>query len=45
MDANAGSIKEIFKKTYGAKDMLKWFVRWRVFYLACGELFRFDNGN
>ncbi len=24
---------------------LCWFVRWRLFYLACSELFAYDGGN
>lgn len=24
---------------------LKWFVYWRLFYLACSELFKYNGGN
>lgn len=31
--------------TYGQRDTVKWWVRWRVFYLACSELFAFKGGS
>ncbi len=31
--------------TYGKQDTTKWWVRWRVFYLACSELFAFNGGS
>ena len=33
------------QKTYGKSNSLKWFVRWRLFYLACSELFNYNHGN
>ena len=33
------------QKTYGKSNGLKWFVRWRLFYLACSELFNYSHGN
>jgi cyclopropane fatty-acyl-phospholipid synthase-like methyltransferase len=30
--------------TYGQEGVAKWFYRWQVFYLACAELFAWDNG-
>ena len=29
--------------TYG-KEASKWFVYWRLFYLACSELFKYNGG-
>jgi cyclopropane-fatty-acyl-phospholipid synthase len=29
--------------TYGS-EWRKWFVYWRVFYMACSELFKHSNG-
>ncbi len=29
---------------YPKGQALRWFVYWRLFYLACSELFRFNNG-
>jgi cyclopropane-fatty-acyl-phospholipid synthase len=31
-------------QTYGRESALKWFVYWRLFYLACSELFNFNGG-
>lgn len=33
------------QETYGANQGLKWWVYWRLFYLACSELFRYKGGN
>jgi cyclopropane-fatty-acyl-phospholipid synthase len=43
MDQNQTVIKKVFKETYGA-DSEKWFQRWRVFHLACSELFGYEKG-
>jgi cyclopropane-fatty-acyl-phospholipid synthase len=33
----------IFRKTYGTQAR-RWFGRWRIFFLACAELFGYRNG-
>lgn len=43
MDANKDKIMPLFEKTYGA-EAVKWYNRWRVFYMSCGELFAFNHG-
>ena len=45
MDANRAEIRRIFRETYGAADETKWWVYWRVFYMACAELWNFRDGN
>jgi len=45
MDANEPEIRQIFAQTYGAENETKWWVYWRVFYLACAELWNFRGGN
>ena len=45
MDANKHRIMPVLRSTYGQKDALRWFNRWRMFYLACSELFGFNDGN
>ncbi len=45
MDANEPEIRRIFAQTYGAENETKWWVYWRVFYLACAELWNFRGGN
>jgi len=32
-------------ETYGATDAERWFQRWRIFFMACAELFAFNNGS
>ncbi|KAF8068348.1 (S)-coclaurine N-methyltransferase [Scenedesmus sp. PABB004] len=43
-DRQRKAIMPIFAKTYGREAALKWFVYWRLFYLACSELFAFNRG-
>lgn len=43
MDRNGKIIMTIFEKTYG-KDAPIWFQRWRIFFMACAELFGYKNG-
>ena len=45
MDIHKEEIIPIFEKSYGKESALKWFVYWRVFYLACAELWKFNKGN
>ena len=44
MDANKEAITPILVQTYGAKDAQMWRNRWRIFYMACAELFGYNNG-
>lgn len=37
-------IMPLFEETYGKDQALKWFVYWRLFYLACSELFKYEEG-
>jgi len=43
-DKNIAQIREIFAKTYGADQVTKWTAYWRSFFLACAELFIYNNG-
>jgi cyclopropane-fatty-acyl-phospholipid synthase len=45
MDANGAAIMPILEKTYGKEESLKWWVYWRVFFMACAELWGFKGGN
>jgi cyclopropane-fatty-acyl-phospholipid synthase len=45
MDTHEPEIRQIFRDTYGAGNETKWWVYWRVFYLACAELWNFRGGN
>ena len=44
MDAHRTEIMPLFAETYGARDAVKWWAYWRVFYLACAELWNFRGG-
>ncbi len=43
-DANRTPLLQLFAKTYGEKEALLWFHRWRLFFLACSELFGYRGG-
>lgn len=43
MDQQAKMLKPLFEKTYG-KDAAAWWQRWRIFFMACAELFGLDQG-
>jgi cyclopropane-fatty-acyl-phospholipid synthase len=44
MDAHKRELMPLFRETYGAEQAVTWWVRWRLFYLACSELFNYSNG-
>lgn len=45
MDLYKNEIISIFGKTYREENALKWFVYWRIFFMACAELWGFNKGN
>jgi len=44
MDSNKDIVLSIFKDTYGVEATI-WLQRWRIFYMACAELFGYNKGN
>lgn len=44
MDKNKTEITPILETTYGKHQLIKWRVYWRVFFMACAELWGFNNG-
>lgn len=42
-DENQACVMRIFRECYG-KDAKLWFQRWRMFYMACSELFAYNKG-
>ncbi|MCD6067540.1 MAG: class SAM-dependent methyltransferase [Bacteroidetes bacterium] len=44
MDAHKAQIMPLFENTYGKEDALKWWVYWRIFYMACAELWAYNEG-
>jgi cyclopropane-fatty-acyl-phospholipid synthase len=45
MDRNRAKIMPIFEKFYGKDQALKWFSYWRIFFMACSELWGYKSGN
>ena len=43
MDARRAEVIPILAETYG-QDSAKWWMRWRIFFMACAELFDFNDG-
>ena len=44
MDKNKSQIMPLFESTYGKDQAVKWWVYWRLFYMACAELCGYNNG-
>lgn len=45
MDKHKKEIIPLFIQTYGEEKALKWWVYWRIFYIACSELWGYNNGD
>ena len=45
MDQHKSSLWPVFEATYGADRAETWWQRWRIFYMACAELFDYKNGH
>jgi cyclopropane-fatty-acyl-phospholipid synthase len=44
-DARRAAVLPVLEGAYGGKDAgWVWYNRWRLFYLACSELFRYNGG-
>jgi cyclopropane-fatty-acyl-phospholipid synthase len=44
MDKHRDEITPILARCYGADNVQVWRQRWRIFFMACAELFGFDDG-
>ncbi len=44
MDAARDDLMPLFQKTYGPRQALRWWVYWRIFFMASAELFNFRAG-
>lgn len=44
MDKHKAQIMPLFETTYGKDQALKWWVYWRIFYMACAELWAYKGG-
>ena len=44
LDRNKDGVMPILASTYGKDDAARWLMRWRMFFMACEELFRYRDG-
>jgi len=44
MDSKRAQVMPILEKTYGKDNALKWYVYWRLFFIACAEFFGIEGG-
>jgi cyclopropane-fatty-acyl-phospholipid synthase len=44
MDARRERVWPILEQTYGELCAQQWWMRWRMFFMACAELFGYDRG-
>jgi cyclopropane-fatty-acyl-phospholipid synthase len=45
MDARRETILPTLAEVYGAEEAARWLQRWRIFFMACSELWGFRGGN
>ncbi|HTA27762.1 MAG TPA: cyclopropane-fatty-acyl-phospholipid synthase family protein [Bacteroidia bacterium] len=45
MDSHKQEIMKIMERVYGKQDALKWWCYWRIFFMACAELWGYKDGN
>ena len=45
MDDHKAELFPLITETYGAENAMKWWSYWRVFYMACAELWGYNNGH
>lgn len=44
-DAHRDEILAVFTEVYGADEAKLWVQRWRIFFMACAELWGYDGGH
>jgi cyclopropane-fatty-acyl-phospholipid synthase len=44
MDRNRAAIEPILAETYGADQVRRWWIYWRVFFMSCAELWGYSAG-
>jgi cyclopropane-fatty-acyl-phospholipid synthase len=45
MDGHRAEILPIFAQTYGEAQTTRWWVYWRIFFMACAELWGYRGGD
>lgn len=44
MDARRAAVWPILDQTYGPEHAAQWWMRWRIFFMSCAELFGYERG-
>jgi cyclopropane-fatty-acyl-phospholipid synthase len=44
IDQQRAAVLPILAGTYGADQADRWFTRWRIFFMACAELWGYNDG-
>ena len=44
MDSRRGAVMPVLEATYGKGQAERWRMRWRIFFMACEELFAYNGG-
>jgi cyclopropane-fatty-acyl-phospholipid synthase len=44
MDSRRDAVWPIIVSVYGEQQAQNWWMRWRMFFMACAELFAYDDG-
>jgi cyclopropane-fatty-acyl-phospholipid synthase len=44
MDRQGAAVDNVLASTYGASEVARWRGRWRVFFMACAEMFGYHHG-
>jgi cyclopropane-fatty-acyl-phospholipid synthase len=44
LDRHRDAVLDVLARTYGEAEARLWLGRWRIFFMACAELFGFDRG-
>jgi cyclopropane-fatty-acyl-phospholipid synthase len=44
LDARRGQVLPVLAATYGEANAARWLQRWRIFFIACAELFGYRDG-
>jgi cyclopropane-fatty-acyl-phospholipid synthase len=45
LDRSRDAVVRLFREVYGERAAERWVVRWRLFFMACAELFGYRDGN
>ena len=45
MDASRARLRPVVAQTYGEENAHQWWLRWRLFFMACAELWGFRGGS